>query len=139
MKNMLVIAAAAAALVGCHKAENKSEQSAENEALNSGAATAAATPAAMTTANGSTPGTFEVVMKDGKKGQSILNGDGSYVDKDPSGKETKGTWNVTGGKTCFDPDGSEGPTCYAESAVGADGSFTATSDKGEKVTVKKVS
>jgi hypothetical protein len=93
----------------------------------------------MVTANGSTPGTFEVTMKDGKKGQSVLNADGTYVDKDASGKETAhGTWNVTNGKTCFDPAGNEGPECFTETAVGADGTFTATSDK-RVVTVKKVS
>jgi hypothetical protein len=45
---------------------------------------------------------------------------------------------VADGKTCFDPDGDEGPTCYTETAVGADGSFTATPDKGDPVTVKKI-
>ena len=84
-------------------------------------------------------GTYDATMKDGTKSKTVLNADGTYVDTDPKGKETKGTWNVTGGKTCFDPEGAEGPMCYTESAVGADGSFTATSDKGEAVTVKKVS
>ena len=135
MKNMLLIAAAAAALIGCQKAANKSEPPAAPEASNS----AATAPTAMTTANGSTPGTYEVVTKDGKKGHTVLNADGTYVDTDPSGKVTKGTWTVTGGKTCFDPEGTEGPACYAESTVGADGSFTATSVMGEKVTVTKVS
>jgi opacity protein-like surface antigen len=139
MKNVLLIAAAAAALVGCQKAATKSDQPAAPEASNSAASAPAGTVAAMTTANGSTPGTFEVITKDGKKGHTVLNADGTYVDTDPSGKATKGTWNVTGGKTCFDPEGKEGPSCYAETAVGADGSFTATSDKGEKVTVKKIS
>ena len=64
----------------------------------------------MVTANGSTPGTFEVTMKDGKKAQSVLNADGTYVDRDASGKETgHGSWNVTDGKTCFDPEGNEVP------------------------------
>ena len=136
MKQLLLVAAAAAALVGCQKAADQTNQAASNAATTPAPAPA---PAAMVTANGSTPGTFEVTTKDGKKGHTVLNADGTYMDTDPSGKETKGTWNVTGGKTCFDPDGAEGPACYAESAVGADGSFTATSEKGEKVTVKKVS
>jgi len=135
MKNLLLVAAAAAALVGCQKPADQSNQAASNAAATPAPAPA---PAAMVTANGSTPGTYEVTTKDGKKGHTVLNADGTYVDTDPGGKETKGTWNVTGGKTCFDPEGAEGPACYAETAVGADGSFTATSDKGETVTVKKV-
>ena len=135
MKHLLLVAAAAAALVGCQKPAAQSNQAASNAAATPAPAPA---PAAMVTANGSTPGTYEVTTKDGKKGHTVLNADGTYVDTDPGGKETKGTWNVTGGKTCFDPEGAEGPACYAETAVGADGSFTATSDKGETVTVKKV-
>ncbi|MFL6754500.1 MAG: hypothetical protein ACJ8FI_06435 [Sphingomicrobium sp.] len=136
MKAMLLLAAATAALVGCNQA---SKNTAESAAPQANAAAPAAAPAAMVTANGSTPGTFEVTMKDGKKGQSVLNADGTYVDKDATGKETgHGTWNVTDGKTCFDPEGSEGPECFTEAAVGADGTFTATSDK-HVVTVKKIS
>ncbi len=137
MKNVLLAAAAVAALGACQKPATTSNET--NETAANASATAPAPAAAMVTANGSTPGTFEVTTKDGKKGKTVLNADGTYVDTDPSGKETKGTWNVTDGKTCFDPDGNEGPSCYAESAVGADGTFTATSEKGEKVTVKKVS
>ncbi|HEX6661763.1 MAG TPA: hypothetical protein VF067_07845 [Sphingomicrobium sp.] len=137
MKKLLLLAAATVALVGCQKPADQSN----NQAAANAAAPAAPAPAAaaMVTANGSTPGTFEVTNKDGTKGNTVLNADGTFVDTDAKGKVTKGTWNVTGGKTCFDPEGTEGPMCYAESAVGADGSFTATSDKGEKVTVKKVS
>ena len=91
------------------------------------------------TANGSTPGLFEVTQKNGTKGQSRLNADGTYTDMDAKGKVTaKGTWDVTGGKTCFHPEG-KAADCYTETAPGPDGSFTATSDKGETVTVKKIS
>lgn len=128
-----------AALVLCACSKQAATPAAETNNV-AEANTAAPAAASMTTANGSTPGTFEVTMKDGAKGGlSTLNADGTYTDTDVKGKQTKGTWNVTGGKTCFDPDGAEGPSCYTESAVGADGSFTATSDKGETVTVKKVS
>ena len=134
MKQLLLLTAATAVLVGCQKPADQSNQAASNAAT-----TPAPTPGAMVTANGSTPGTYEVTTKDGAKSKAVLNADGTYVDMDPDGKETKGTWNVTGGKTCFDPEGAEGPMCYTESAVAADGSFTATPDKGEAVTVKKVS
>ncbi|HEX6072253.1 MAG TPA: hypothetical protein VFY95_04520 [Sphingomicrobium sp.] len=125
---------AAVALCACSK-QAEAPPAADNGAAEMNAPAAAT----MVTANGSTPGTYEVTMKDGTKSKATLMADGTYADTDPKGKETKGTWNVTGGKTCFDPDGAEGPMCYTESAVGADGSFTATPDKGDPVTVKKVS
>lgn len=129
---------AAVALCACSK-QAEAPPAADNGAAEMNAPAAVPAAAAMVTANGSTPGTFEVTMKDGTKSKATLMADGTYGDTDPKGKETKGTWNVTGGKTCFDPDGAEGPMCYTESAVGADGSFTATPDKGDPVTVKKVS
>ncbi len=136
MKNFLLVAAAAAALVGCQKPADQSNQAESNAATTPAPAPAAAP---MVTANGSTPGTYEVTDKDGKKSQSVLNADGTYVDTDASGKEVgRGTWNVTDGKTCFDPAGDEAAECFTETAPGADGTFTATSDK-RVVTVKKVS
>jgi hypothetical protein len=136
MKNVLLLAAAATALAGCNQASKTTNELAASASN----ATAPAIPAGMVTANGSTPGTFDVTAKDGKKSQSVLNADGTYVDKDASGKETAhGSWNVTSGKTCFDPGGGKGPDCFAETPPSTDGTFTATSDKGEVVTVKKVS
>lgn len=129
---------AALALCACSK-----QAEAPPAVDNVGEANTAATPAPAAepvTANGSTPGTYEVTMKDGKKAKSVLSPDGTYTDLDADGKETdKGTWAVTGGKTCFDPEGDKGPMCYTETATAADGSFTATPDKGDPVTVKKVS
>jgi hypothetical protein len=130
---------AALALCACSK-QAEAPPAADNSVAASDTNATAAPAAAMVTANGSTPGTFEVTSKDGKKSQSVLNGDGTYTDLDSAGKETtKGTWNVTNGKTCFDPDGDEGPTCFTETETSADGTFTATPDKGDPVTVKKVS
>ena len=137
---LTIVTLAAIALIGC----NKAEAPADTNAADANAATAdanadlTATPAAVVTANGSAPGTYDVTAKDGTKSQSTLLADGTYVDTDAAGKETsKGTWVVTGGKTCFDPDGDEAAMCFTESAPGADGSFTATPDKGDPVTVKK--
>jgi hypothetical protein len=135
MKTMLLLAASAAALAGC----NQAAKTTNDVAASASNVTNEMTPAAMVTANGSAPGTYEVTAKDGKKSQSVLNADGTYVDKDAAGKElAHGTWSVKDNKTCFDPEGDKGADCYAETAPGADGSFTATSDKGEVVTVKKV-
>jgi hypothetical protein len=137
---LTIVTLAAIALVGC----NKAEAPADTNAAEANAATAdanadlTATPAAAgVTANGSTPGTYDVTAKDGTKSQTTLLADGTYVDTDAAGKETaKGTWVVTEGKTCFDPEG-EAAMCFTETAPGADGTFTATPDKGDPVTVKK--
>jgi len=145
MNKMLLVAVAVVALAGCKKAETTADNSASNAAAstdnsmaNTAATTSNAAAPAMVTANGSGPGTYDVTQKNGDKGQTTLNADGTYVDKDSKGKEVKGTWAVTDGKTCFTPTG-QSEECYTESPVGADGSFTATSSKGETVTVKKAS
>jgi hypothetical protein len=46
---------------------------------------------------------------------------------------------LTDGKVCFDPSGKDKPTrCYTESVRAADGSFTATDEKGVVENVKPV-
>ena len=97
--------------------------------------TAAATPAV---ANGSAPGTYEVVAADGSIGTSVINADGTYSDMDAEGKViAEGTWAVVDGKTCFTPT-TEGVAamCFTETAPAEDGSFTATPDEGDPVTVR---
>jgi hypothetical protein len=135
----LILLAGFAALAACGQKQEPAASEDSNATIAPADANVTdANAAAMTTANGSAPGTYEVTMKDGSKGQSILNADGTYTDKNSNGTESKGTWNVAGGKTCFDPEGDEGPTCYTETATAPDGSFTATPDKGDPVTVKKI-
>jgi hypothetical protein len=133
MKKLLLVAAATAALCGCQNAADNDEAAAP--AASTTSAMAAATPAAAPTAE---PGTYEVTQKDGSKFTSMLNADGTYQDTDASGKVSeKGKWANTGGKTCFDPDGDGETTCYTMGPTAADGSFTATPDKGDALTVKK--
>ncbi len=99
---------------------------------------AAEESAAPVTANGSPAGNYDVTAADGTVSHTALNADGTYVDTDADGKVTaEGTWAVTDGKNCFSPT-TEGVTamCYTESAPAADGSFTATPDEGDPVTVK---
>lgn len=92
---------------------------------------------AATTANGSAAGTYTVVTADGTTATSVLNADGTYADTAADGTVAEGTWAVVDGKTCFTgkEEGAK-PECWTESAPGEDGSFTATSDSGETVTVK---
>lgn len=96
---------------------------------------------AMTTANGSAAGTFTVTTADGEAGgNSMLNADGTYQDMNADGTiASEGTWEVVDGKTCFtaSEEGSEA-VCWSEGEPGEDGSFTATNDAGESVTVTPV-
>ena len=96
------------------------------------------TVAAVTAANGSPAGAYEATAADGTVTTTTLNADGTYTDVDAEGTTVaEGTWAVTDGKTCFTPT-TEGvtPMCYTESAPAADGSFTATPDEGDPVTVR---
>ena len=67
-----------------------------------------------------------------------INEDGTYSDTAADGTViAEGTWAVTDGKTCFTPNTEgEEAMCYTETAPGADGSFTATPDSGDPVTVR---
>jgi len=131
MKKLVLVAALGLGLAACN---NASEDAATDEATPAAAETAAA----MTSANGSPPGVYEVTAKDGTVTQTELMADGTYADHGADGAVTAtGKWSVVDGKTCFDPDGDEAATCYTESAPGADGTFTATPDQGDPVTVKK--
>ncbi len=94
----------------------------------------------MLTANGSPPGTYEVISADGSVAISVLNGDGTYILSTADGTLiAEGTWAVTDGKQCFSPttEGAEA-MCYTDTAPAADGSFTGTPDVGDPVTVRPV-
>lgn len=125
---IFVIAASLAVLSACGPAP-KDEPAAEE--------TVAAEPAAMTSANGSAAGTYIVTGPDGSESTSVLNADGTFTSPGADGSVVEGTWAVVDGKTCFTTkeEGAK-PECWTEAAPGADGSFTATSDAGETVTVR---
>jgi len=123
----LILLAGITALAACSKAEAPAEEEAPVEAA-----------APVTVANGTPVGTFTVTAADGTESTAVINADGTYRDTDADGKVVaEGTWAVTEGKTCFTPstEGAEA-MCYTESAPAADGSFTATPDKGDPVTVQ---
>lgn len=133
MNRLILIAALGLGLAACNNASEDTDTTSEEAA----APAETATPV-MVTANGSDPGTYEVTAADGTKSTSTLNADGTYQDTAADGTvSATGKWSVVDGKTCFDPDGDETATCYTETAPGADGTFTATPDEGEPVTVKK--
>ncbi|KRA83483.1 hypothetical protein ASD76_05405 [Altererythrobacter sp. Root672] len=87
----------------------------------------------------STVGTYQVTLADGTKGTSTLTEDGRYVDRF-SGQTEEGNWAEVDGKTCFDPDeGDTATRCYVLGETAADGTFVATPDEGDPVTVRKLS
>lgn len=132
MKRLVLAAALGLGLAACNNAAEEADTADEAPAE----ATEAAAPAA---ANGSPAGMYEVTAADGTVTRSELKADGTYQDYEADGSAgTAGTWSVADGKTCFDPEGDEAAMCYTETAPAEDGSFTATPDEGEPVTVKPV-
>lgn len=123
----LFIFAAPLALAACAQEVTVADEAAIEEAA----------VEAMATANGTAAGSYQVSNEEGPQGASNLNADGTYQDMAPDGSlVAEGTWAVVEGKTCFTPT-TEGvdAMCWTESEPAEDGSFTATADSGETVTV----
>jgi hypothetical protein len=130
MKKVLLLAVATAALCGCQKAADNDEA----PAASTSSAMAAAAPSPTAT---SMAGSYELTMKDGTKATSTLAADGTYMDMDAAGKQTeKGKWEQRpDGKVCFTQDGKTETTCYSVGPTQPDGTFVATPDKGDPLTV----
>lgn len=100
--------------------------------------TVAPTPEAAMAPDGQpAAGSYDVTYADGSTGQVTMTADGTYsgVQGDVT---TTGTVAEVDGKTCFDPAGDDtAAVCWTESEAAADGSWTATNDAGETVTVKR--
>jgi len=127
---------AAVALLATTAACKKSEPAPEGSATASASEAAASESAAPATAP--VAGTYEVSDAAGKAVASVeVRADGGYTRTPVKGLAQSGVVKVTDGKTCFDPSGDEGPTCYVDSPMGADGTFTATMEDGSVLTVKK--
>ena len=121
----LVLLAALAALAACSREEEEAPAPVE---------TATETPDTMA-ADTIAPGTYDVRMADGTTGTTVISADGTYVDTDAEGNETRGTWVRRDGLDCFDPEGDEPEVCWTPAPPAADGSFTATAPDGTVVTV----
>jgi hypothetical protein len=125
-----ILAIATAALAACNQSEPADAPADE--------ATAAQPVAAP--ASNATPGTYQVTQADGSTRTTVLGTDHSYTDTVGGEVVEKGSWATVGGKTCFTPSEGEGAVamCYSDSPIGEDGTFTATPDEGDPITVKKV-
>lgn len=100
---------------------------------------AAAEPAPQPTSLAS-PGTYSVTEVDGTKMTSVFAADHTYSNTVHGEKTEAGSWSIVGGRTCLTPSEGEGAVarCYTDSAPGRDGTFTATPDVGDPITIKKI-
>jgi hypothetical protein len=86
------------------------------------------------------PGTYSVTEIDGTKVTTVLAADHTYSNTIHGRRSEVGAWSIVGGKACFTPSEGVGAQarCYNDGRPAKDGSFIATPDKGEPITVKKI-
>ncbi len=120
----LALLAGVAALAACSEAAPEAEAAPETVEV------------AETAVGG--PGTYEVTYGDGTVVTMTSTEDGKF--SSVNGDQTAtGTVAQVDGKACFDADGDEeGAMCWTAGETAPDGSWVATSDAGETVTVKPV-
>lgn len=128
MRKIMMIAAVAA-LGACSKP-------AEEPAAPASSAAAEAAPAAAAIIQA---GDYTFVDKDKKQGKLTIAADNTYSVTWPNGTTAKGTVSEKDGKGCYDEEGDKVPTlCWKNDPPAADGTWTATSDDGQVVTVTRV-
>ena len=139
MKGWVLAAAADIVVSGCKaKEEAPAPAASSSSAMQSSAMAPAAgsmaahKPMTMT----DLVGTWDDTMADGSKGTTKFMSDATYEDTDAKGKVEKGKFALKDNKVCMTPDGGK-TVCWATGAPMADGSMTASSDDGQKITVKK--
>jgi hypothetical protein len=127
MKKLALAAALSAALVACGDAAEESDEPVAPAATETAAAEGWA-------------GTYEFEVE-GKTTTSVLMADGTYTDTVDGEVVESGTWEENAeGQVCFDPPGEDTPvTCFTAGEPGEDGTFVATPDEGEPLTIRKVS
>ncbi len=125
MKKLIAIAGAAA-LAACSQGEAPAEEDA-----NAAAAEAPAEEESMA-------GTYDVTAADGTVTATTIDADGNYTVTAGDEQVASGTVAVTNGQTCFNSsEEGSAPECWTDGEPAEDGSWVATSDDGETVTVKK--
>ncbi|QWC58059.1 hypothetical protein F7D01_14190 [Erythrobacter sp. 3-20A1M] len=80
-------------------------------------------------------GAYEVTAADGTKWRTTIGKDGTYSADYGDGKREDGTVADSAGQTCFDKDGDGEPRCWTLSEPDAAGAFSATDQRGERVSV----
>jgi hypothetical protein len=85
-------------------------------------------------------GDYTFVDKDKKQGTLSIAADNTFSGTMPDGTAMKGTVAEKDGKACYDGEGDKPPTlCWKNDPPAADGTWTATSDDGQTVTVTRAS
>jgi hypothetical protein len=85
-------------------------------------------------------GDYTFVDKDKKQGTVSIAADNTYSVTWPDGRSQKGTVAEKDGKACYDPEGDKDPSmCWKNDPPAADGTWTASSDDGQAVTVTRAS
>lgn len=126
MKKLIALASCVA-LAACAQGE-------DDAAVEADAATTAEAPAEESMA-----GTYEATMADGTVVTTIVDEDGNYVDRVDGARVEMGTVAMVNGQTCFNSsEEGSAPDCWTDGEKAEDGSWTATNDDGESVTVRKV-
>jgi hypothetical protein len=141
----LILFAAIAMLAGCGEREATAPAEDAN-AVDANAMDANAMDANAVDANAmATPAGFQLnetsweFTREGKAQKESIDANGNYVAWSGDEHVDHGTVAMKDGKACFDSAmDQEGPVCWttAETAIGE--SFESTSDKGEKLTVRRV-
>ena len=128
----LAFCLALAMLAACHRSEPTAEPVAQ--------ATAAEPLPPPPPTSQAAPGTYSVTEIDGTKMTSVLAADHTYSNTVHGQKTEAGTWAIVGGKTCFTPSEGEDAVarCYVDGPVDRDHTFTATPDRGDPITVKRI-
>lgn len=131
----IICLTAALALVGCNKASEAPP--ADNTATDVPNTAAPAVPAALTSLNETT---WEFTdAKSGKPMQESVDAAGKYITVSGAEHIDHGTAVMKDGKACFTSAmDKEGEVCWTDPMVAVGQSGETTSDKGEKLTVKRV-
>ena len=136
----LILLAAAAALAGCSQEQPAAEATNEADvAMEANAADANAAEANMTgTALASLNETTWEFMEDGKPMQESIDATGKYITVSGTEHIDHGTAVMKDGKACFTSAmNKEGEVCWTDPMLAEGASGETTSDKGEKLTVKR--
>ena len=137
---LTIVTLAALALVSCNKAEAPADNAVDANAtadLNAADANAADANAAGTALASINETTWEFTQ-DGKPMQESIDASGKYITV--SGKEhiDHGTAVMKGGKACFTSAmDKEGEVCWSDPMLAEGQSGETTSDKGEKLPIKR--
>ena len=133
---LIICLTAAAALCACQK-QAEGPNAVDNNMTADANATAPATPAALTTLNETSweytdPKTKKLITES-------IDANGKYLSNAGTEHFDHGTATMKDGKACFTSAMTkDGETCWSDPMVGVGQSGETTSDKGEKLTVKRI-